>query len=301
MPLAPEPGRFCWQRSFQGADGLPGWSRGGPRSIGVPMSVHDRAPRLRDGRRAAKPGAAGFAVWVEGTGIALLGEAAPASCTWRGACVHRSAQARVSRQYHRMSSHALPPSGIIWSWGRGMPHSQHETTAAWWAAGPAGEEVPVASAMTASPSASRAAVRACRGGAAAGACSDRGCPRCARLRAPTSSREMPRPALARRPASVAWWAGRDPRTMLPGGRGPRRVAPIRGAGRTFGNIPRSRVSASGDTQQTKPARADVPSANPARGAGASYAGCGWEGRRRPGGSRRRTGWSWRTPTGRPRR
>jgi len=28
-------------------------------------------------------------------------------------------------------------------------------------------------------------------------------------------------------------AGRDPGTMLPGGRGPRRVAPIRGAGRTF--------------------------------------------------------------------
>ena len=151
MPLAPEPGRFCWQRSFQGADGLPGWSRGGPRSIGVPMSVHDRAPRLRDGRRAAKPGAAGFAVWVEGTGIALSGGAAPAVRAWRGACVHRSAQARVSRQYHRMSSHALPPSGIIWSWGRGMPHSQHETAVARRAAGPLEEEPPVASAMTASP------------------------------------------------------------------------------------------------------------------------------------------------------
>ena len=65
--------------------------------------------------RAAEPGAAGFAVWVEGTGTALLGGAAPAARAWRRACVHRSAQARVSWQYHRMSSHALSPSGIIWS------------------------------------------------------------------------------------------------------------------------------------------------------------------------------------------
>ena len=68
-----------------------------------------------------------------------------------------------------------------------------------------GGEVPVASAMTASPPHREPAFRACRGGAAAGACSDRGCPRCARLCTPTSSREMPRRVFAWRPASDSWW------------------------------------------------------------------------------------------------
>ena len=264
------------------------------------MMVHDRAPRLRGCRRAAEPEAAGLAVWVEGTEVVLLGGAAPAARAWPRACVHRSAQAQVSWQYQRMSSHALPPSGIIWSWGRGIPHSQHETTAVR-AARASGEEVPVASAMTASPPASRAAVRACWGGAAAGACSDRGCPRCARLCAPTSSREMPRRALARRPASVALVGlvvilvrgspADAARAVLPPyatRRGPHLPTPP------------FRVGTSGATQQTKPAGANVPSANPLPGALVSCAGCGWEGRRRPGGSRRRTGSSWRNPTGRPR-
>src|SRR5215831_4749527 len=34
------------------------------------------------------------------------------------------------------------------------------------------------------------------------------------------------------PAGSAWWATRVPRTILPGGRGPRRVAPVRRAGRS---------------------------------------------------------------------
>jgi len=184
------------------ARAVPATLCGHPRADPVmPMTVHDRAPRLR-GCRRAEPGAAGFAGWVEGAGIALPGGPAPTARAWRGACVHRSAQARVSRQYHRMSSHALPPSGIIWSCGNGMPHSQHATTVARRPAGPVGEEVPVASAMTASPP-HREPLSVRVGWGSRRSLLRPRLPRCARLRVPPSSREMLRWALARRPASVA--------------------------------------------------------------------------------------------------
>jgi hypothetical protein len=64
--------------------------------------------------------------------------AASAARPWRRAEVQRSVQARVSLQYHRRSSQALPPSGAIWFWCRLMPHSQHETTAARRARGESG-------------------------------------------------------------------------------------------------------------------------------------------------------------------
>ena len=254
----------------------------------MPMTVHDRAPRLRDCRRA-EPGAAGFAGWVEGAGIALPGGAAPAARAWRGACVQRSAQARVSRQYHRMSSHALPPSGIIWSWVRGMPHSQHEITAACRAAGPVGEEVPVASAMICLTSASRAAFCACGVGQPQEPAPTAAAPAvlaCA-LRRP---REMPRWALTRRPASVCPVGLFVIPARCSLAKAARAALPPYAVRAAPSQHPRFRVSASGDSQQTKPAGADIPSANPA-GSRASCAGFGWEGRRRPGGSRRRTGWS----------
>ena len=36
--------------------------------------------------------------------------------------------ARVSRQYQRTSSHALPPSATMWSADSRMPHIQHDVT-----------------------------------------------------------------------------------------------------------------------------------------------------------------------------
>jgi hypothetical protein len=50
-----------------------------------------------------------------------------------------------------MSPQALPPSGTIWDCCKPIPHSQHDTTAARRAAGPAADGVRVWSAMTASP------------------------------------------------------------------------------------------------------------------------------------------------------
>ena len=195
------------------------------------MTVHDRVPRLRDCRRA-EPAAAGFAGWVEGAGIALPGGPAPTARAWRGACVHRSAQARVSRQYHRMSSHALPPSGIIWSSGKGMPHSQHETTAVRRPAGPVGEEVPVASAMTASPPHREPLSVRVRVGQPQEPAPTAAAPLCSPARSAFLARDAqmgPRSASSK---CCLGGAGRDSRTMLPSGRGPRRVTPIRGAGRT---------------------------------------------------------------------
>jgi len=52
---------------------------------------------------------------------------APASA---GRAVHRSVQARASRQYQRRSAHACPPSGTIWLVGRRIPHIQHDSKAA---------------------------------------------------------------------------------------------------------------------------------------------------------------------------
>jgi hypothetical protein len=41
--------------------------------------------------------------------------------------VHRSVQARVSRQYQRTSAQALPPSAIILPTDKRMPHSQQDS------------------------------------------------------------------------------------------------------------------------------------------------------------------------------
>ncbi len=60
--------------------------------------------------------------------MALLPAVAPAPGRWYGSVVQRSVHALVSLQYHRTSSHALPPSGSIWYWDSRVPHSQHETT-----------------------------------------------------------------------------------------------------------------------------------------------------------------------------
>src|SRR5215469_2768992 len=114
-----------------------------------------------------------------------------------------------------------------------MLHSQHETAEARCAAGPVGEELPVASAMTASPphrepvsvrigvgqpqepapTAAAPAVLACV------------------LQLPHARcPEGPLPASGK---CLSGGAGSDSRTMLPGGHGPRCVPPVHGAGRTF--------------------------------------------------------------------
>src|SRR5215469_11919650 len=51
-------------------------------------------------------------------------------------------------------------------------------------------------------------------------------------RVSTSSRELPDGPHLASGRCLPGEPGRDPRTMLPGGRGPRRVAPVRGAGRS---------------------------------------------------------------------
>jgi hypothetical protein len=77
--------------------------------------------------------------------------AAPAARAWCGGEVQRSVHAWVSRQYHRTSLQALPPSGTIWLRCRLIPHIQHETTVTRRAAKPSEGGVRVSSAMTASP------------------------------------------------------------------------------------------------------------------------------------------------------
>ncbi|HYB85416.1 MAG TPA: hypothetical protein VEC76_01080 [Streptosporangiaceae bacterium] len=42
--------------------------------------------------------------------------------------VQRSVHPCLSRQYHRMSAQALPPSATIWSVDRRIPHIQQDLT-----------------------------------------------------------------------------------------------------------------------------------------------------------------------------
>lgn len=139
----------CRARAHSRPGGLPG-------AGGALVTVRHRAPRSRDGSEdgRAGDGRAGGG-WLrcldkEAATAPRPGEA-PAARASRRAVVQRSVHARVSRQYHRTSLQALPPSATIWLCCRRVPHSQHETTAARRAAKPPADGVRTWSAMIASP------------------------------------------------------------------------------------------------------------------------------------------------------
>jgi hypothetical protein len=128
------------------------WPKAVDCMVGMLMVVRNCTPRFRDGSRGGRAGSGWLSCLDRGAAAALRPDAAPVACAWRRAEVQRSVHARVSRQYHRMSPHAPPPSGTIWFCRRRIPHSQHETTAARCAAKPSADGVPVSLAMTTSPS-----------------------------------------------------------------------------------------------------------------------------------------------------